>query len=302
MEGYFLKRFYIYQKERFPLLIYSILIGTFSFSALAYSCVCRGATFVNLPTYLLGFFMAISLFLLLRIADEHKDYADDMRFRQDLPVPRGVISLRELAYIAAFLIILQIALQVVFYPKMLWLYGFVMSYMYLMFKEFFIADWLKKHQFWYVASHTAIVPVVDIYVSGLDWFLGETAMSKGLWFFFLVSYCNSLVLEIGRKIRTPAQESEGVQTYTAMLGINNAVFLWLLMLLSTFVCALLAGFYAQLSQNSMLILVIIFVLCTLPAVLFLSKKSAFLAKLIEITSLVWTLAMYLVLGAGQVVF
>ncbi|TAD93500.1 MAG: hypothetical protein EAY75_00985, partial [Bacteroidetes bacterium] len=132
MEGYFLKRFYIYQKERFPLLIYSILIGTFSFSALAYSSVCRGATFVNLPTYFLGFFMAISLFLLLRIADEHKDYADDMRFRQDLPVPRGVVSLQELAYIAAFLIILQIVLQVVFYPKMLWLYGFVLLYMYLM--------------------------------------------------------------------------------------------------------------------------------------------------------------------------
>ena len=297
----FLKKFYIYQKERFPLLAYTILIGTFSFSAIAYSCICRRVPFVDLGTYLMGFFMAISLFLLLRISDEHKDYADDIQFRPNLPVPRGVISLKELFYIAITLIIIQITLQIIFFPKMLFLYVFVMLYMFLMLKEFFMADWLKRNQFFYVITHIAIVPVVDIYVSGLDWFLADIAMSNGLWFFFAVSYCNSLVLEIGRKIRIPAQESIGVNTYTAMLGTDNAVFLWIFTLFITFIFALFACVYANLSGVSMIILMIVFVLCLIPASLFLYKKNAFLSKLIEIISLIWTIAMYLLLGAGQVI-
>lgn len=300
IEANFIKRFYIYQKERFPLLAYIILIGTFSFSAIAYSCICRNVNFVDIPTYLMGFFMAISLFLLLRIADEHKDFKDDIRFRQNLPVPRGVISLKELSNIAWILITLQILLQIIFYPKMLYLYIFVMLYMFLMFKEFFVADWLKKHHFYYAITHIAIVPIVDIYVSGFDWFLAGGNISKGLWFFFVVSYCNSVVLEIGRKIRVPQQESEGVQTYTSMLGTNRAVILWLIILSFTFFSALLASFYANLSFTSVIVLTIVFIICWIPASLFLYKKSVFLSKLIEISSLFWTIMMYLILGAGQV--
>ncbi|TAE73123.1 MAG: hypothetical protein EAZ85_07880 [Bacteroidetes bacterium] len=301
IEANFIKRFYIYQKERFPLLAYIILIGTFSFSAIAYSCICRNVNFVDIPTYLMGFFMAISLFLLLRIADEHKDFKDDIRFRQNLPVPRGVISLKELSNIAWILISLQILLQIAFYPKMLYLYTFVMLYMFLMFKEFFVADWLKKHQFYYAITHIAIVPIVDIYVSGFDWFLAGANISKGLWFFFVVSYCNSVVLEIGRKIRVPQQESEGVQTYTSMLGTNNAAIFWLFILSFTFLSALFASFYANLSFISVLILTIVFIICSIPAILFLYKKSIFLSKLIEISSLFWTIMMYLILGAGQII-
>ena len=84
-------------------------------------------------------------------------------FRPNLPVPRGVISLKELFYIAITLIIIQITLQIIFFPKMLFLYVFVMLYMFLMLKEFFMADWLKRNQFFYVITHIAIVPVVDIW-------------------------------------------------------------------------------------------------------------------------------------------
>lgn len=52
------KRFYIYQKERFPLLGHGLLVATFSFSAIAYSRICRGQTgFVNWNTYLIGIFL-----------------------------------------------------------------------------------------------------------------------------------------------------------------------------------------------------------------------------------------------------
>ncbi len=296
-------RFYIYQRERFPLLLHSILIATFSFSALAYAHICSGKqNFVHFSVFLMGFFMAISLFLLLRIADEHKDYAEDVAFRKQLPVPRGVVSLGELYYLGVGIIILQVVLQIIFFPKMLYLYAFVMGYLYLMGKEFFVKNWLKQHQFFYVLSHIAIIPIVDIYVSGLDWFLAENQMPKGLLFFFAVSYFNGLVLEIGRKIRIPTQESEGVHTYSSMLGLDKAVFLWIFVLLVTFIFAVWASIFAGLGNISLWILVSIFGICVLPAVIFLFQKNAFWGKMIELSSFLWTIAMYLALGAGNVAF
>ncbi len=57
-----------------------------------------------------------------------------------------------------------------------------------------------------------IIPLVDVYASGLDWLLEGTDAPRGLLFFFAVSFMNGVVLEIGRKIRTPDQEKKGVST------------------------------------------------------------------------------------------
>src|ERR1700741_4680326 len=113
----FLKRFYIYQKERFPILGYAVLVASFSFSAISYSRICRGAAgFVDWKIYLVGIFTTISLFLLVRIFDEFKDAADDAKYRKELPVPRGLISLRELAILGIILATLQIAVNLFFFP------------------------------------------------------------------------------------------------------------------------------------------------------------------------------------------
>ena len=49
---------------------------------------------------------------------------------------------------------------------------------------------------------------IDLYSSGLDWKLDNAEPHLGLLFFFAVSYMNGLVLEFGRKIRTPEKEEE----------------------------------------------------------------------------------------------
>ncbi len=232
--AHFLKRLYIYQKERFPILGHGLLVASFSFSAIAYSRICRGAEgFVDWKTFFIGIFTTISLFLLVRIFDEFKDADDDAKYRKELAVPRGLISFRELTFIGIIIAIIQIGLNLFFFPKMLIIYFIVIGYLLLMGKEFFVSGWLKKHQFWYVTSHMFIIPLIDIYASGLDWFLAGVPPPRGLLFFFAVSYMNGIVLEIGRKIRTPEKESEGVLTYTSMLGTNRAVILWILILLVT---------------------------------------------------------------------
>lgn len=291
------KRLYQYQKERFPLVGHGVLVAAFSFSAVAYSRICRGETgFIPWPTFLVGIFTTVTLFLLVRIFDEHKDAEDDARFRNHLPVPRGLVSLRELRTIGIVVAILQVAVNAFFFPKMLFLYGVVLAYLCLMGKEFFIPEWLKKHQFWYITSHMFIIPLIDIYASGLDWLLSGTRAPVGLLFFFAVSYMNGIVLEVGRKIRAPADEAEGVLTYTHQLGTTRAVWLWLAILLITCVLAVCAADYAHYGQAAFIVLGLIFVGCSLPAWFFLRSFSAKSAKAIEYASALWTIAMYLSLG------
>lgn len=298
----FLKRFYLYQKERFPIAGYAILVGAFSFSAISYSRICRGAAgFVDWKTFFIGIFTTISLFLLVRIFDEFKDAKDDAQYRKDLPVPRGLISLRELGILGAVLIVLQIVVNLIFFPKMLIIYFIIIAYLSLMGKEFFIGEWLKKHQFWYVVSHMFIIPLIDIYASGLDWLLAGVSAPSGLLFFFAVSYMNGIVLEIGRKIRVPEKEAHGVLTYTSMLGTNGAVIYWITVLFVTLSLSVAASVFAGYGLTAFIVLGSVFVLCASPAILFLMCKTHKRSKLIEYASAAWTIAMYLTLGGGPMI-
>ncbi len=293
----FLKRLFIYQKERFPIIGHGLLVASFSFSAISYSLICRGVEgFVSWQTYFVGIFTTISLFILVRIFDEFKDAADDALYRKKLPVPRGLISLKELMQIGIVLAILQVGINLYFFPKMLIIYTIIIVYLSLMGKEFFVANWLKKHQFWYVTSHMFIIPLIDIYASGLDWLLEGVAAPMGLLFFFAVSYMNGIVLEIGRKIRVPEKEAVGVLTYTTMLGANKAITLWIAVLFGTFCLSIAASYYAGYGTIAFSILGVVFVLCSIPALLFLKQKTERLSKSIELTSAIWTIAMYLTLG------
>ncbi|NGF57293.1 UbiA family prenyltransferase [Parapedobacter sp. SGR-10] len=293
----FLRRFWIYQKERFPLLGHGLLVTAFSFSAIAYSRICRGAEgFVDWTTFLVGIFTTVSLFFLVRVFDEFKDAEEDARYRKELPVPRGVITFAELKMMGVIVVCLQVVLNAIFFPKMLALYAVVIGYLCLMGKEFFVATWLKKHQFWYVVSHMLIIPLIDIYASGLDWLLAGAEAPKGLLFFFAVSYMNGIVLEIGRKIKSPGDEKEGVQTYSAMLGTRKSVGIWLGVLFVTLLFSLLASGYAGYGWLAYGVLTALFVLCSIPAFLFIQNKSGKSAKAIELSSALWTIAMYLSLG------
>jgi len=298
----FFRRFYIFQKERFPLLGHGLLVAAFSFSAISYSRICRGAEgFVDFKTFAVGVFTTISLFLLVRIFDEFKDAEDDARFRKELPVPRGLVTYQELAWIGIVIIVSQVAANLIFFPEMLLIYGAVVAYLTLMGKEFFVADWLKKHQFWYVTSHMFIIPLIDIYASGLDWLLAGVQAPEGLFFFFAVSYMNGIVLEVGRKIRAPERESEGVLTYTSMLGVPKAIALWLAVLAVTLSLSIAASEFAGYGPAVLTVLGIVFLICALPAVLFWRRRTAKLSKMVEYASALWTIAMYLTLGAGPMI-
>ncbi len=296
-QGSFLYRFYIYQKERFPFVGYIFLVGAFSFSAISFSRMCRGAGgFIELQPFLVCVFNTLTLFFLVRIFDEFKDQEDDRAYRKYLPVPRGLITLGELKYVGIFVFMLQVIINSIFYPQMLLLYFFVIFYLLLMGKEFFVADWLKKHQFWYVASHMFIIPFIDIFASGFDWRLSNLEPPQGLLIFFCISYLNGIVLEIGRKIKTTETEEQGVLSYTKLIGLKKAPAFWVFILFITMLFAFVGAWYADLGSIAYIVFFLLFLICSLPAFLFIKTPSVRTAKYIEYFSGLWTFGMYLTLG------
>jgi 4-hydroxybenzoate polyprenyltransferase len=293
----FIKRFYTYQKERFPFLGYIVLIGVFTFSAASYSRICRGEDgFIDWKNYLVGVITTFSLFFLVRIFDEFKDKEDDAKYRKYLPVPRGLISLKELSVVGFCVAAIQLFIILFFQQEMIFLYAVVMGYLLLMRVEFFIPEWLKKHQLIYVVSHMFIIPIIDVYASGLDWFLEGVNAPVGLLFFFAVSFMNGIVLEFGRKIKSPEYEEDGVLSYTKYFGTKKAVWVWISVLSTTLILSLITSYYASYGLMAYYFFGTIFFICVIPVLLFIKKPSAKSAKYIEDASSLWTVFMYLGLG------
>lgn len=293
----FLKRVWIYQKERFPLFVNLIAVTTFTFSAISYSRICRNVDgFIETKDFIIGCFATFTLFLLVRIFDEFKDKEDDAKYRKYLPVPRGVIKLKELRNIGIVVAILQILAITIFQLPMLILYLIVIFYLCLMGVEFFVAEWLRKKQILYIASHMIIIPLLDIYSSGLDWLLDGSTPHWGLAFFFGVSYLNGMIVEFGRKFKAPEDEEEGVVSYTKMWGIKKAFLIWFSCLFIALIVASSAAFYAGYGLPATIVLTALFIISIIPGILFFKKPNKKNAKLTEAASGIWTVAMYLTLG------
>jgi 4-hydroxybenzoate polyprenyltransferase len=273
------------------------MISSFTFSAVSYSRICRGEEgFISISDFIIGIFATVTLFLLVRIFDEFKDREDDAKYRKYLPVPRGLISLKELRIVGWTVGLLQLTVIAIFQLEMLYLYGIVLGYLLLMGVEFFVPEWLKKRQILYITSHMVIIPLIDIYASGLDWLLDGDKPHWGLAWFFAVSYMNGLVLEFGRKIRTPETEEEGVVSYTGLYGTKGGVVIWLILMFVTLGLALGATNYANYGIIAFAILIGFYIICAIPGVLFINKPTVKLSKFIEYASALWTALMYLSLG------
>jgi 4-hydroxybenzoate polyprenyltransferase len=291
------RRWWTYQRERFPVFAHGALIAAFSFSAVSYSASLRGAgRFTNPGAVVVAFITSFIFFLQLRIADEFKDSEEDARYRPYRPVPRGLVTLRELGAIGALGASIQLALAFALAPSLaLWLAP-VWVYLGLMSKEFFAREWLKARSVTYLWTHLLIMPLIDFYATACDWAVGDGAPPAGLGWFLAVSFGNGLVIEIGRKTRAPQDEEHGVPTYTALWGRRNAAMAWLGALGLTSVCAVLAAREVRFSAPVSLLLASLLCAGSAIAIRFLRRPTTERARLFEMMSGVWTLLVYLSLG------
>lgn len=293
-------RLWIYQRERFPLVMYAPMVIVFTASAAYYSRFARGAEgFIPMGCFAVGAFTALVFFAWLRILDEHKDAEIDRRYRPELPVPRGLVTRAELRGVGGVALALAVGLNFLTEPALLAPIALVAAYAALMTREFFVGEWLRAHPAAYLLSHMAIMPLIDLYSTGLDWIAAGVDAPRALYLFLLLTYLNGIVIEIGRKIRVPEEEREGVDTYTSVWGLRVAPAIWLGVLGMTAVVAGLALRAIGASAGEMVALGALVVLAGAPAMAFLRRPSPAWSRRVEAASGGWTIAMYLALGLGR---
>jgi 4-hydroxybenzoate polyprenyltransferase len=295
-----MKRWWIYQKERFPFFAHGPLIAAFSACAVSFSSLLRGAPTPDLLMFVTAFGVCLLLFLQLRIADEFKDAEEDARWRPYRPVPRGLVTLGELRMLFILAALAQAGLVLMLDGTLLWVLGIGWIYLALMSVEFFCRDWLKKRPVLYLISHMGIMPLVDFFGTACEWLPRGSSAPAGLGWFLAASFFNGIVIEIGRKLRQPGDEEEGVETYSRLWGRSAAANVWLGSLAATLLCAVAAarGIDFMLPVSLALAPIVLAALALKPAYL----KGTLHGKKFEILSAVWTLALYLMLGLVPLFF
>ncbi len=293
----FLRRWWTYQRERFPLAAHGPLIASFSFCAVSYSRMLRGEPGLpSWPALLTAFIICLLFFLQLRIADEFKDFEEDSRWRPYRAVPRGLVTLRSLGVLFALAAAVQLSAALLLRPALGLLLLLPWAYLAAMSREFGVRDWLKARPVTYLWTHMLIMPLVDFFATGCDWLASGAAPPGGLKWFLAASFCNGVVIEFGRKLRAPADEEEGVQTYTVLWGTRRAPLAWLAMVAATAVCAVLAAWPLGAAAAVAGVLGVLLLLAAVAVLRFQSSQSSGAGKKFEVLSGAWTLALYLSLG------
>ena len=221
-----LPRLAIYARERFPLARTSALVLVFSAASVSVSAHLAGRQPPGWPAYLGAFVVTLALFFQLRVLDEIKDGDDDRRYRPERPIPRGLVTLATIVRLGLLTVPVAVVAAAVVDPRLLLLLGLAWGWLALMSVEFFAPAWLKARPFAYMVSHMAIMPAIDLLVTGFEW-VPHGAAPAGLALFLLLSFVNGCVLEVGRKLWAPANEREGVETYSALLGPARGGLVWM---------------------------------------------------------------------------
>jgi 4-hydroxybenzoate polyprenyltransferase len=287
------QRLWVYQRERFPLLTHGILVAALTLGAGGFASAQNA--WPSVWVMFGAFCVALGCFALLRIADEFKDAVDDATYRPYRPVPRGLVTLRQLSMVGIIIALLQLAItflldwQLLLYLLAFWLLLFLMS------QEFFVAEWLRARPTLYMLSHMFILPLIFLYLLAASW-QHLSAPPMGLGGFLLASYANGIVFEVGRKLRAPQDEEVGVETYSALWGVRRATAVWLLAVAVAGVGGIIAGRAVGIGLVMTMVIV-----AGLAAVAWLrwrmvQQPTPNNSRLIEHGSALWVLVLYLCLG------
>lgn len=292
------QRLIIYQTERFPCLRFGIMVCTFAFSGLCLSALLRGAQPLPSPeAFFVAAVVTFLFFLQLRVADEFKDHEFDCKFQPYRPVPRGLVALSELRTLALIAAIVQCAVIAWFSTALIAPLLATWLYMGLMTKEFFVPTWLRSHPIAYLGSHMFVMVFIDIFITACDWLKQGAPPPAGIYTFLCVSVCNGLIIEFGRKMRAPESEEEGVETYTALWGVTTGSYVWLTMLVVSYLFAVFTASMINFSAVVAGILAIIGALAWQTGISFAKLPNKKLSERIENLSGLWIISTYACIGA-----
>lgn len=258
-----LARWNAYFRERFPFLKHGILIACFysSNQFLAHALVNPNEPMVYDLGSLLGCATILCLFLHLRVFDDLKDYAEDCRHFPERVLQRGIISLGELKTLAWLALVAEITLSLLWSPRALVAVLIAQGFSLLMFKEFFVRNWLKRHFIVYASTHMLIIPLMALVIFSFSTQAYVWEAPGWFWLYSCVGFFVAFNWEISRKIRAPEEEIDGVDSYTKIFGTYGAARVVLLVRTIDTALVALVGYHLGVSRWFYVALILLFAFC-----------------------------------------
>jgi len=228
-------KYFAYFKERFPIPGVGLYAGLMFYACYFFGAISahqylpgevRSCSILN---SILGFIVVFLVFFHLRVLDEHKDYEDDVIAHPDRLLSRGIITLAELRRMLYATLVIEVGITAylgnIYGMEYLILWGLILVWSLLMFKEFFVREWLKERLGVYLITHQLLVPFMGLYAMEqhfpvkkmLQHGLGQTAL------FFLGLMWLTVTFEMARKTWSKDREHEHADSYTRVWGIPRTV-------------------------------------------------------------------------------
>jgi 4-hydroxybenzoate polyprenyltransferase len=252
-----------YLNERFPPIGNGLLIFSFysSNQFLAHALNEPGNSMKYDLTTLCGFLTILCFFLHVRIFDDHKDYNEDRHFFPHRVLQSGTVTLRELKFVAAAAIGIQVASAwIIGVAAMLsWAIAFIFSV--LMLKEFFVRTWLKQRFLLYASVHMLIMPLLAMVVWSFSTRRFFWQAPPSYWLYSMVGFLLAFNWEVSRKIRVPEDEREGLDSYSRLFGTYGAAYMVLAIRVIDTALVALVAYQIGLSVWFYLLLVLLFLVC-----------------------------------------
>ncbi|NCS31874.1 UbiA family prenyltransferase [bacterium] len=213
------KNFYIYQKERFPIVVLGL-----SFLPAILSSGAVVASQAEFKFVLIALIISVVYLLHVRIIDEFRDYEHDLRHHKERPVSSGIISLKELRVID-WLAIVAVPLASLYSGTGALLIAVAMLlYSYFARKEFFLGLQFRRYFYLYNAVNLVQMLLLQIlvYTIANPSFSFTTLVTVH----FLFTTTGTIIFEFLRKVKSPGNDGTGKDTYTWFLGLNNALLIY----------------------------------------------------------------------------
>lgn len=221
-EKYF-KRLKMWLDERFPLM--NFVSGAFIYLlAKSIYSLDHDLPWLWEKRDLLGLLVPMTHLFLLRVFDEHKDFETDKIHYPQRVVQRGVFTLSDIRKLGIFAFGLQLlsVLLISLHRDVMLTYVLMWFWTFLMTKEFFMKEWLKKSLFLYGLTHLVVTPL--IFLCALTLAAGEMEMSPSWLWALAIAFVTGWIYEISRKTKG-AEEETGDMSYSKLWGRPKACFI-----------------------------------------------------------------------------
>jgi len=219
-------RIFAWMDERFPFknaLLFFILYLT---SAVVARSALNGEVQVSLVD-VLACIVTWSLFLVIRIFDEHKDYALDVVNHPQRVLQSGLITLKHLKVLGAVAVIVQLMFSLYSdgfaFGGATISYLIMFTYLCLMGAEFFCGEWLEKRLTLYALSHMLIMPLIVYWLANLA--VPNAVLNESLMMMMLLAFISGFCFEITRKTKGVEEERDTVDSYSRIFGTKGSAYI-----------------------------------------------------------------------------